>query len=194
MIQAAQARGGFTTAVLRAEDLPWRTHSCVPRRHSCRRLASAPHDAQYDGALSNFGAFNCVEDLPAVVRGLAAVVRPGGRVAICIMARFCAWETVYYATHLQFGKAFRRLRGRAHSGLGITVRYPSAAEIRAVFAHGFECQRWTGIGLFVPPSYVTLPAPLVGWLGALDRLLARLPLLRALSDHRLFIFKRSAPC
>ena len=42
---------------------------------------------------------------------LAALVRPGGRVAICLLGRFCAWETLYYAVRLQFRKAFRRWRG-----------------------------------------------------------------------------------
>lgn len=175
MILAAQARGGFTTEVLRAEDL-------------------VTLGGEYDGAISNFGALNCVEDLPAVVPGVAALLRPGGHVAICIIGRFCLWETLYYAARFQFRKAFRRLRGSAPSGLGITVRYPSAREFRTLFVRGFELQRWTGIGLFVPPSYVELPAPVVAFLSALDGILARLPLLRALADHRLFIFKRKAKC
>jgi ubiquinone/menaquinone biosynthesis C-methylase UbiE len=172
MVREAYSRGGFTAAMLRAEEI-------------------ATLSDRYDGAISNFGALNCVEDLPAVVHGLASVVRPGGRVAICIIGRFCAWETLYYAVRFQFGKAFRRFRGSASSSLGVTVRYPSAAEFRAVFAHGFKFERWTGIGLFVPPSYVTLPASMVGWLAAMDRALANLPLLRALCDHRLFIFERA---
>jgi hypothetical protein len=52
-------------------------------------------------------------------------------------------------------------------------------------------RRWTGIGLLVPPSYVKLPAALVAVLSACDRLLARLPLLRALADHRLFLLVRT---
>jgi hypothetical protein len=70
------------------------------------------------------------------------------------------------------------------------VYYPTVAGVRAAFAPDFELQRWTGIGLCVPPSYVKLPALLVGCLAACDRLLARLPLLRALADHRLFLLVR----
>jgi hypothetical protein len=72
----------------------------------------------------------------------------------------------------------------------IMVYYPTVADVRAAFAPDFELQRWTGIGLCVPPSYVKLPALLVGCLAACDRLLARLPLLRALADHRLFLLVR----
>jgi ubiquinone/menaquinone biosynthesis C-methylase UbiE len=99
MVDAARRRGGFTASVLRAEEI-------------------AEAGEIYDGAISNFGALNCVGDLAAVARSLARVVRPGGRVAICTIGRFCAWETLYYASRLRFRKAFRRLRGNAPSSLG----------------------------------------------------------------------------
>ena len=70
------------------------------------------------------------------------------------------------------------------------VHYPSTAQIRAAFAPAFVLKRWMGIGLFVPPSYVELTASVIRRLAACDRLLARLPLLRALADHRLFLLVR----
>jgi ubiquinone/menaquinone biosynthesis C-methylase UbiE len=170
MIDVARRRAGFTAEVLRAEDI-------------------ATIQETFHGATSNFGALNCVDDVEAVARGLAGLVRPGGPVAICTIGRFCAWETLYYAARLQLGKAFRRFRGSAPSSLGMTVHYPSVSELRAAFAD-FELERWMGIGLFVPPSYVRMPARLVRWCSALDRMLARVPLLRALADHRLLIFVR----
>jgi ubiquinone/menaquinone biosynthesis C-methylase UbiE len=144
----------------------------------------------FDGAISNFGALNCVEDLPAVARSLAGLVRPGDGVAICILGRFCAWETLYYAARLQFGKARRRWRGDRVPYREITVHYPTASQIHAAFQNDFELLRWTGIGLLVPPSYVKLPAAVVRVLAACDRVLARLPLLRAMADHRLFLLVR----
>jgi ubiquinone/menaquinone biosynthesis C-methylase UbiE len=201
MVRLAQARG-VAAEVRRAEDI-------------------GAIGGTFDGAISNFGALNCVEDLGAVANSLAAVVRPGGRAAICILGRFCAWETLYYATRWQWGKAFRRWSGQAGfvgqvgnlpadtceipasaggqparrmpSGPTLQVRYPRAREIRAAFGPHFELQRWTGIGLLVPPSYVNLPAPPVALLAACDRVVARLPLLRALADHRLFLLVRK-PC
>jgi hypothetical protein len=125
-----------------------------------------------------------------VARGMGNVVRPGGRVAICTIGRFCLWESVYYAVRGQFGKAFRRLRGSAPSLLGVTVHYPSVAELRSAFAN-FELESWTGIGLFVPPSYVGMPGWLVRWCSVLDRALAPVPLLRAMADHRLLILVRT---
>jgi glyoxylase-like metal-dependent hydrolase (beta-lactamase superfamily II) len=104
------------------------------------------------------------------------------------LGRGCAWETLYYAVRLNFAKAFRRWPGRAEGS--ISVWYPTAGEVRAAFAGGFALQRWTGVGLLVPPSYVKLPAAVIRVLSACDRLLARLPLLRALADHRLFVLVR----
>ena len=162
MIAVAQTRGGFAAEVLAAEDLG--------------RLAGT-----FDGAISNFGALNCVPDLAGVARDLGALVRPGGRVAICTMGRFCLWETLYYATRFRFRKGFRRLGGRA-----LDVRYPTVRQLRADFSAHFELDRWVGIGMLVPPSYVNLPAPVVRFLASIDRL----PLLRAMADHRLLLFVR----
>ena len=172
MIREAARRGGFTAEVMRAED-----------------LAEAP--GHYDGAFSNFGALNCVEDLTAVSAALAALVRPGGRVAICVIGRFCLWEMVYYALRLQFASALRRVRHRTvMSRFGVRVHYRSARQLRDAFAPRFVCQRWMGIGLLAPPSYVSLPGALVRCLGALDRVFAALPVLRGMADHRLMILVR----
>jgi ubiquinone/menaquinone biosynthesis C-methylase UbiE len=168
MIEQARRRGGFVASVLRAEEM-------------------AEIDGRYDGAISNFGVLNCVADWPAFARTLAALVRPGGTVAICVIGRFCAWETIYYATRLQLGKAFRRVRGTAGSSLGVRVRYRS---VREFHAPEFELRAWVGIGLFVPPSYVRLPRGMVRLLAALDRVCGNFPLLRALADHRLLLFTR----
>ena len=168
MVETAKERG-VAAEVGRAEDL-------------------AAVEGLFDGAISNFGALNCVEDLSAVAEALAAVVRPGGRAAICLLGRCCMWETLHYGVRLQFGKAFRRWTGRATAP--IAVWYPTAGEVRAAFAYGFALQRWTGIGLLVPPSYVKLPGAMVAALATCDRVLARLPLLRAMADHRLFILVR----
>jgi hypothetical protein len=70
------------------------------------------------------------------------------------------------------------------------VYYPAVAELQAAFSPEFEMGRWTGIGLLAPPSYVKLPAWVVRVFGACDRVLAGLPLLRALADHRLFVMVR----
>jgi ubiquinone/menaquinone biosynthesis C-methylase UbiE len=115
MIAVASARSGFTTQVLAAENL------------------SQLRGDRFDGALSNFGALNCVEDLAAVSRMLGALIRPGGRLAICTMGRFCAWELLYYCVRLNFRKAFRRLTGSAEAS-----RVPVGQASRPVHPKGLR--------------------------------------------------------
>jgi ubiquinone/menaquinone biosynthesis C-methylase UbiE len=169
MVQLARERWGVKATVCRAEELG--------------RIGKS-----FDGAISNFAALNCVANLPSVAVSLASLVRPGGHVAICLLGRFCAWETLYYAARFQWSKACRRWCGaRFHE---ILVHYPTVSELRTAFSPDFELQRWTGVGLLVPPSYFKMRASQVRVLAACDRLLARLPLLRAMADHRLFVLVR----
>jgi len=163
MVAQAAARGGFSTQVLAAEQIGMLWPS------------------QFDGAISNFGALNCVTDAAMVARSLGRLVKPGGAVAVCIIGRFCLWETGYYLLHGKFGKAFRRMPGRAGE-----IAYPSVRELRKTFSRDFKLKRWTGIGMLVPPSYVKLPRQLVRVLEMADRFVP----LRWCADHRLLIFER----
>jgi 2-polyprenyl-3-methyl-5-hydroxy-6-metoxy-1,4-benzoquinol methylase len=183
MVARASARGGFSAEAMRAEDLgKFVAAGFQPAGPAGKQVRSQdwlPHT--FDGAISNFGALNCVEDVSAVARALAALIRPGGHLAICTMGRFCAWETLYYSARFNLKKAVRRFRGRVGD-----VYYPTVPQLRATFAPEFELRYWTGIGMLVPPSYVKLPARVVNLLARLDRL----SFLRAGADHRLLIFER----
>ena len=134
--------------------------------------------SRFDGAISNFGMLNCVERLEPVAEELARLVRPGGKLAICVIGRFCLRETCRYALRLRFEKAFRRLRpGGAMASIGVHVRYPSVWRIERAFSRGFRLQAWYGVGLCAPNA-------------AWERRLAHLPFLRGLADHRLLVFER----
>ena len=146
----------------------------------------------FDGVISNFGAFNCVADLHAIRPVLARLIRPGGHLAICILGHFCLWETVWRLLQGQPRKAGRRWRcEQLSASLQIPVRFLSVSNLARAFHPEFTLSDWRGIGAFVPPSYVpSLPLYLLRALGTLDRLVAHLPLLRALADHRLIVFVR----
>jgi ubiquinone/menaquinone biosynthesis C-methylase UbiE len=146
----------------------------------------------FDGAMSNFGAFNCVANLRAIRPILARLIRPGGHLAVCILGRFCLWETAWRLLHGEPGKAFRRWRCEQFSAsLQIPVRFPSVSNLARTFHPEFKLRDWRGIGAFVPPSYIrSLPLSLLQALGTLDKFVAHLPLLRALADHRLIVFVR----
>jgi SAM-dependent methyltransferase len=170
MVERARARG-VRAEVRRVEDIGGAS-SARPDK-----LKHVP----LDGAISNFGALNCVGDLARVAKGLASLVRPGGYLVICTMGRFCVWETLYYGLRLDFKRALRRLAGRAGE-----IRYPTVRQLHADFAADFELVGWTGVGMLVPPSYVKLPVRIVSVLARFDRV----ALLRAAADHRLLVFKR----
>lgn len=146
----------------------------------------------YDAAISNFGVFNCVQRLDRVAVALERLIRPGGHLVICVIGRVCVWETCYFLRHKLPAKAFRRWQGNGTApSLGLRVYYPSISQLAGAFRRNFRLVSWQGIGLFVPPSFVSgFPEITIAKLTALDRRLAHWPLLRAFSDHRLLLFQR----
>jgi ubiquinone/menaquinone biosynthesis C-methylase UbiE len=147
---------------------------------------------RFDGAICNFGVLNCVEQLDSVALSLSQLVRSGGKVAICVLGPCCLWEMCYFLWHGNLRKALRRFtRGKAPSSIGVDVHYPSNQRWMEVFGQKFSLINWYGIGLCVPPSYVReLSDLMVLQLSETDQHIAHLPGLRALADHRLFIFER----
>ena len=149
-------------------------------------------EGRFDGAISNFGALNCLADLAPVAGRLGSLIRPDGYLAICVLGRFCAWEAAHFLRGGQPAKAFRRLRrGGCESSLGIQVYYHAPRRILEAFGRNFAFLRSYGIGVCVPPSYAgAVSERAAGLMAALDRRLAHLPVFRSLGDHRLFIFQR----
>lgn len=149
-------------------------------------------NGEFDGALSNFGALNCVEHLEALCSALARLIRPGGYAVVCVMSPACVWEIFYFLLHVKFRKAFRRSTRRVvASSLGVAVRYPSKARLVRAFFPNFELICWYGIGLAVPPSYLCgFSQKMIRRLDAIDLALAHWPVLRGLADHRLLVFRR----
>lgn len=146
----------------------------------------------FEGAISNFGAFNCLGNLESVAHSLARLIRRRGFLAICVLGRCCVWEIFHFCRRREFKTAFRRWRrDGAPSSLGIQISYPSIRNLTEAFRPAFRLMRWTGIGLCVPPSYIRgLSAGQITQLARIDRRLAHWRVLRALADHRLLLFKR----
>jgi len=175
MVRIARERG-VDASVRRAEDV-----SALP--------------GSFDGILSNFGALNCVPDLERLRGPLARLMRPGGWLAICLMGRVCAWESIWYLLRRDRARATRRWSGEATSSLASRVFYPTVGNVRRAFEPAFTLHSWHGIGLAVPPSYVSgFSTATIRRFASLDRRFASLPLLRACSDHRLLLFRKAPPC
>lgn len=162
------------------------------------RLDELP-ECGYGGAVSSFGPLNCVRDLRPVAEALAERIRPGAPAALCLMNRFCLWETLFYPLTFQLHKAIRRFSGiwaaASVSGHdGFPVYYPTVAEIRRAFEPEFRFERVPGVGVFVPPTYLEPLAQrfpgLMHMCAALDRVVAHWPGVRSIADHRLVILRR----
>jgi SAM-dependent methyltransferase len=113
---------------------------------------------RFEGAFSNFGGLNCVEDLEPVSRYLGAKVKKGGRIVLVIMGRWCLWEIVWHLLHGEVQTAFRRFNPDGMdvklNNSTIHVWYPALREIHRKFCRFFVVRRITGLGLFLPPTYL----------------------------------------
>jgi SAM-dependent methyltransferase len=154
-------------------------------------LAGGP---PFDGAFSSFGGFNCIADPRGPARDLAALVRPGARVLLCVMGPLVPWEWGWFLLRGRPGKALRRLRPGGAAWRGMVIRYPTIDAMRRAFEPEFQARRTAAIGVLLPPSYAE------PWAARHPRLLARLdrwerrwetlPPLPWLADHYLLELER----
>jgi ubiquinone/menaquinone biosynthesis C-methylase UbiE len=105
-------------------------------------------EGAWDGALSNFGALNCVRDIGVLCDPLSRLIRPRGYVALCVMGRFCLHETLHYLRAGNVRKAVRRWSGESESrSLRVRVFYPTTRQIVRALGPGLTLARSVGIGL-----------------------------------------------
>jgi SAM-dependent methyltransferase len=148
---------------------------------------------QFDGALSNFGGLNCVDDLNVVASGLARCVRRGGTALLCVMGPTVPWEWIWYLGHGKPRAAFRRFR-RSTVWRGMTIRYPSVSALRSTFDPWWTARRVWALGALVPPTYaeswaVRHPRALAR-LDRLERRMETWPLVARLADHYVIELER----
>jgi SAM-dependent methyltransferase len=154
----------------------------------------------FDGAFSNFGALNCVQNLSQLARNLGALLKPGATALLCWMGPHCLWEVIWYLGRGDPRKAFRRFRrggvnARLVEGTSIRVHYPSIRLLARTFSPEFQLKSIKGIGVSVPPSYFEPWASrfphLFGLSVRTDLVLGRCFGFRSLADHVLLEFRRS---
>jgi ubiquinone/menaquinone biosynthesis C-methylase UbiE len=163
------------------------------------QIASLQNEGLFDGAFSNFGALNCVEDIQQFASDLSILLKPGATALFCWMGPCCLWEIAWYLAQGKPGKAFRRFRrggvtARLAEGANIRVHYPSVRSLARIFAPEFRLVSVKGIGVSVPPSYLEPWANRFPHLFELsvqaDLVLGRCPGIRAFADHVLVELRR----
>ncbi len=161
------------------------------------QIDELPSQQFFDGAFSNFSGLNCVSDLSDVAGQLAKRLRPGAPVLFCMSTRFCVWEMLYYLAKLDTKRAFRRCKGISRARLGpeaFSVYYPLLHSVSRSFQPFFRLRSVTGVGVFVPPSYVEAWAErhpsLLRLCEKADAIVCRWPVVRVLGDHMLLHLER----
>ena len=150
----------------------------------------------FDGALSNFSGLNCLSNLTAIARELAAHLRPGAPALLCLSTRFCAWEILFYLAQAD-RRAFRRCTGFHRATIGretFPVYYPTLRSISKSFGPFFRLQSVVGVGICVPPTFME------SWAGRhpglfrlskwVDSIIRKWPGIRVLGDHMLLHLER----
>jgi len=103
---------------------------------ACPTATAVGLSTRFSGAISNFGALNCVADLRPLAAQLACLIQPAGPIAICVMGRFCLTD---------WRHAPKRWIGHTR-WRGMDVYYPTSRQIRTAFAPGFAFERRVAIG------------------------------------------------
>lgn len=140
-------------------------------------LARANERGPFEAVFSNFGGLNCLSPraMSQLSEDAAGVLRPGGRLMVVMIGRFCWWETLYFLLKGQWRTAFRRwsrgpVSARLDADTTVDTWYYSPAEMARLFPQ-FKVTATAPVGFWVPPSYLD---PLMGRFPGLLRVLGRL--------------------
>jgi SAM-dependent methyltransferase len=188
---AAKVRAASPEALLGTFELPARRVG---------ELAATLGRGSLDGAYSSFGPLNCEPDLVPVFAGLAELVRPGGRLVLSVINRWCPPEVAWFAAHGEWGEARRRWGGPVQAAAfpggpkDVTTWYYSLRELRRAWAPAFFEEHAEAPPLLWPPPYldflVRRRRHLFERVARLEARLAGLPGLRDLGDHTLVVVRR----
>jgi SAM-dependent methyltransferase len=177
MIAVAQAK------MRRLPDVEPVEFHCVPMES----VAASLRTRSFEGVFSNFGAINCVSDLPSLATGLAGMLTPGAPLIWVIMGRRAPWEWIWYLLRGESRRALRRFQRNGVEWRGLKISYPTPEEVIAALKPCFAVRRVSPLGCVLPPSYAA------AWLNRsphalraltrLELLAQRSTALAAWSDH-----------
>jgi SAM-dependent methyltransferase len=185
-----------------AHDLSHMVTPVYKPAQNLRDLVDTYGVASFDGAYSSMGPLNCIAHLDPVADALALLVKPGGRVILGILNRYCLWETAWYLRARDPGRAFRRWGGQAEATSRpgwqeekFTCYYWNRPTIERAFRQHFRVVKREGLPWLLPPLYLDgLIKRAPGFfrtIARLDRRLAHVWPAYDLGDHLLIQFERT---
>lgn len=176
--------------LVQVEPLDLRQLSAISYQLSATKL---------DGAFSNFGAMNCLNEWHPLANWLAERVKPGGIVGLGVMSPLCVWEPLWHGLHGDFKTATRRWKKQTifqpgDSSDPITVTYPTIRRITKDFQPHFRRVYIRPVGLFLPPSdvfgVIEKHPRLLKTLMRLEKRFGEISQLSLLADHFWIEFER----
>jgi SAM-dependent methyltransferase len=180
--RAAAAGIQVPTSLLRARDL--------------LELADELGEASFDGAYSSFGALNTEPSLDPPVAALARLVRPGGRIVVSVMNRWCLAEMALLAAVGRPSQALRRARPSIRVTVGSSfaeVTYPSWRQLKRALRGRFRVLSVQALPLLlVPYAWPALSAHpgVYRAISRMDGMLAPHRPFSWLGDHLLVVAER----
>ncbi|HME39148.1 MAG TPA: class I SAM-dependent methyltransferase [Steroidobacteraceae bacterium] len=176
------------------EGLANRVRTMTLGAHELHRLGPS---GAYDGAYSNLGPLNCVPDLAHVSAECTRLLKPGGRLVFTVIGRVCPWEIIHYARRGRWSRVKMRFsRNVVPVGMNmrtIWTRYYTPREFYRAFERDFVLNHYRGLGVFVPPPYLTWIREYPRFyksLWRIDRAAAGWPMLRSIGDHFLIAMQK----
>jgi ubiquinone/menaquinone biosynthesis C-methylase UbiE len=155
-------------------------------------------ESSFDGAYSSFGALNTEPSLEPPLAALSRLLKPGGRIVLSVMNRWCMAEIGLLVAGGRAGTALRRSRRsiRVPVGTGYAeVRYPSWRQLQSSLQPRFRTVSVEALPLLLVPYAWRALAARPRTFSALRRLDAALASHRPFSwlgDHLLVVAERRA--
>lgn len=156
-------------------------------------------ESNFDGAISNFGGLNCINNFKNLAHSLAGKIKPGGRFISAVMNSVCPWEIIYYLAKSDSKNAYRRFNKdgieASLSEFKIKSFYFTPGEFAAQFPEYFEIEKIFSLGLLTPPPYLfgiyEKAKPIVKSFMILDNLTKGIFPFNRAGDHFVIVLKRN---
>jgi len=162
-------------------------------------LADEGGEDSFDGAYSSFGPLNMEPELGPPLAALSRLVRPGGRIVLSVMNRWCIAEMALLVAAGHARKALRRTRRSARVAVGSSfaeVRYPSWRQLRRALHGPFNIVSVQALPLLLVPyawPVISAHPRMYRAVCRLDEVLAPRRPFAWLGDHLLVVAERGYP-